>query len=83
MRFEAKHRYFKQLSYVIGNFKNICHSLSLRHQLHQCYLNLNRQNLPGEDLETGPGTCVCKIIGCFVIIILVIVIRRRRGSSCD
>ena len=55
MRFEAKHRYFKQLANVLGNFTNICYSLSLRHQLYQCYLSLNETTLPGEELEIGPG----------------------------
>ena len=52
MRFEAKHRYFKHMSSIIGNFTNICYSLSLRHQ---CYLNLNTKDLPGEELDVGPG----------------------------
>ena len=55
MRYEGKHRYFKQLAATIGNFTNICYSLSLRHQLYQCYLNLNTNTLPGEDLELGPS----------------------------
>lgn len=54
-RFEAKPKYFKHLSNVIGNFTNICYSLALRHQLHQCYLVLNTQNLLGEEIEIGPG----------------------------
>ena len=57
-RFEAKHKYFKQLANVMGNFTNICYSLALRHQLHQCYLSLNSETLPGEEIEIGPGaTC--------------------------
>lgn len=55
MRYEAKHRYFKQMANIMGNFTNVCYSLSLRHQLHQCYLNLNKDNLSGEELESGPG----------------------------
>ncbi|CAF4463883.1 unnamed protein product, partial [Rotaria magnacalcarata] len=38
MRFESKHRYFKQLATKSNNFKNIIFSLSKRHQLHQCFL---------------------------------------------
>jgi len=30
-RFEAKHKYFKHLANVIGNFANVCYSLTLRH----------------------------------------------------
>ena len=55
-QFEAKHKYFKHLANVMGNFTNICYSLALRHQLHQCYLLLNSHSLPEETLEIGPGT---------------------------
>ncbi|CAI8047453.1 hypothetical protein GBAR_LOCUS26222 [Geodia barretti] len=54
-RFEAKHKYFKHLANVMGNFTNICFSLALRHQMHQCYLSLNTDSLPGEEVEIGPG----------------------------
>ena len=56
-RFEAKHKYFKHLANVIGNFTNICYSLALRHQLHQCYLSLDSATLSGEEIEIGPGKC--------------------------
>nr|XP_047145693.1 uncharacterized protein LOC124818698 [Hydra vulgaris] len=36
MRFEAKHNYFKCLSRVVSNFKNITYTLSKRHQMRQC-----------------------------------------------
>ena len=57
MRFEAKHSYFKQLSHSMGNFVNITHSLATRHQLLQCYLNLDTEEIPGREsfLEAGPG----------------------------
>ena len=54
-RFEAKHKHFKRLSNTMGNFKNICYSLAIRHQLYQCYVNLNSYTLAGEDVEVGPG----------------------------
>ena len=64
--FEAKHKYFKHLANVLGNFTNICYSLALRHQLHQCYLMLNSHTLSGEKIEIGPGNkkylhvqCMC------------------------
>ena len=63
-RFEAKHKYFKHLASIMGNFTNICFSLALRHQLHQCYLSLNKDSLPGEDIEIGPGN----IIGFYVFV---------------
>ena len=52
-RFEAKHKYFKHLANVIGNFTNICYSLSLRHQFRQCYLSLNSDGV--DDVEVSPG----------------------------
>ena len=39
----------------MGNFVNITYSLALRHQLYQCYLHLNLNQLPGEELEIGSG----------------------------
>ena len=54
-RFEAKHKYFKHLANVLGNFINICLSLAIRHQLRQCYLSLNAISLFGEEVEIGPG----------------------------
>lgn len=57
MRFEAKHSYFKQLAHSMGNFVNITYSLATRHQLYQCYLNINTEELPGfeRNMEVGPG----------------------------
>ena len=62
MRFEAKHRFFKRMAHVLGNFTNICYSLALRHQLHQCYVQLDKQCLPGDEIEVGPGICACVLI---------------------
>lgn len=36
MRYEAKHRYFKQLAGILGNFTNVAYSLAMRHQRLQC-----------------------------------------------
>ena len=36
MRYEAKHRYFKQLAGILGNFTNVAFSLAVRHQRLQC-----------------------------------------------
>ncbi|CAM4846644.1 unnamed protein product, partial [Rotaria magnacalcarata] len=36
MRFESKHKIFKQLAAKFNNFKNILYTLSKRHQLRQC-----------------------------------------------
>lgn len=38
MRFESKHTFFKRIARVIRNFKNILKSLSMKHELLQCYL---------------------------------------------
>lgn len=37
MRFEAKHQYFKSMASKVKNFRNICKTLSLRHQLLESY----------------------------------------------
>ena len=39
----------------MGNYTNICYSLALRHQLHNCYTNLNDKVLFAENIEVGPG----------------------------
>lgn len=38
MRFESKHSYFKRCARNLKNFKNLCHTLSERHQMFQAYL---------------------------------------------
>lgn len=54
MRFEAKHRYFKQVAKVIGNFKNIAKTLAYRHQRRMCYI-LSQPHLVFQDrVEAGP-----------------------------
>ena len=53
MRYEAKHKYFKQLANTIGNFINLPYTLAMRHQFLQCYLRLG-VNQP-QPLETGKG----------------------------
>jgi len=37
MRFESKHAYFSRLAKVVNNFKNLCSTLAVRHQLKQAY----------------------------------------------
>jgi len=39
MRFESKHSYFKRCARHLKNFKNICLTLSERHQMFQAYLS--------------------------------------------
>ncbi|XP_048584094.1 uncharacterized protein LOC5507829 isoform X2 [Nematostella vectensis] len=58
MRFEAKHERLKRLDGSLGNFTNIPWTLSLRHQLRQCYeLSGSRHGHPPieKSLEVGPG----------------------------
>ena len=38
MRYEAKHHYFKHLSTIIGNYKNISYTLAMCHQHWLCYM---------------------------------------------
>ena len=37
MRFEAKHNYFRRLIAIVKNFKNVCKTLAVRHQMLQTY----------------------------------------------
>ena len=53
MRFEAKNKYFKGLAVRLGNFINIPHTLSMRHQQLQCFYNLNMEVITNK-WETGP-----------------------------
>ena len=50
MRFEAKHQYFKKLSSVGRNFKNIAKTLAKRHQLRQCW-EFTATNFLGDCIE--------------------------------
>jgi len=60
MHYEAKHQHFKQLSRVIGNYINICHTLAERHQLCQCYW-LSSDETFERKLEVGPGKYLMSI----------------------
>ena len=44
MRYEAKHSFFKHLSGILRNFKNVPKTLSARHQHYMCYLMLDDDN---------------------------------------
>lgn len=41
MRYEAKHSFFKHLSNILRNFKNVAKTLAVRHQHYMCYQMLN------------------------------------------
>ncbi len=42
MRYEAKHSFFKHLSGILRNFKNISKTLAVRHQQYMCYHMMNK-----------------------------------------
>ena len=55
LRYERKHQFFKRLTHNICNFKNICKSLSLRHQI--CQFNDWRHSPPFKKHDF-PGSSV-------------------------
>jgi hypothetical protein len=56
MRFESKHGQAKKSANIICNFKNICKSLSQKHQLKFCYRLFAKETLSDDDLVVGTGT---------------------------
>lgn len=55
MRFEAKHNFFRRLSHIVCNFKNICKTMAMRHQLTQSYRFYCKEHLESQSLEIGKG----------------------------
>lgn len=55
MRFEAKHRHFKRIAKVVGNFINIAKTLSHRHQRYMCHKLSSPSNYLKDSVEFGPG----------------------------
>ncbi|KAL2101379.1 hypothetical protein ACEWY4_003140 [Coilia grayii] len=55
MRFEAKHNFFRRLSHIVCNFKNICKTMAKRHQLTQSYRFFCKEHLESGCLEIGKG----------------------------
>ena len=55
MRYEAKHKYFKKIAQVIGNFKNIEKTVAVRHQRFMCYKMTCCINFLEEESDFGPG----------------------------
>ena len=53
MRFEGRHKLFKKLSTVMGNFLNAPKSLAHRYQEYQCYHLLNKDNYFREETIVG------------------------------
>ena len=58
MRFEAKHNFFRRLSHIVGNFKNICKTMAYRHQWSVCDRMYSNEPLDESSLEVGSGTVV-------------------------
>ena len=56
MRYEAKHSYFKKMAQAMGSFINLLYSLAIRHQQLECFNNVNVTDIPGDNMEIGPGT---------------------------
>lgn len=56
MLFELKHGFFKRVSQVTCNFKNICKTMAFRHQMMQCYTFLSG-SVFAQTTEVGPGHC--------------------------
>ena len=55
MRYESKHRYFKQIAKVVGNFKNISKTLAFRHQRSMCYILSCPDRFLTDVMEVGPS----------------------------
>ena len=55
IRFEGKHRYFKQIAKVTGNFKNIAKTVAFRHQRYMTYHLSQPHNYLKQGVEVGPG----------------------------
>ncbi|KAJ8017513.1 hypothetical protein HOLleu_45025 [Holothuria leucospilota] len=57
MRYEAKHNFFRRLSHIVCNFKNITKTMAPRHQMYLCYQPLSKQSFKEASFEIGPGSC--------------------------
>ena len=55
MRFEAKHNFFRRLSHIVCNFKNICKTMAYRHQYAQCYRFYMNKDINESAVEVGTG----------------------------
>ena len=53
MRFESKHSYFKRCTRHLKNFKNLCLTLSERHQMFQAFLSAGSVSPPALQIKDG------------------------------
>ena len=59
MRFEGRHKLFKRLTSVMGNYINIPKSLANRYQEYQCYYLLNNDNYFRQETVIGKSESSC------------------------
>lgn len=55
MRYEAKHRYFKNLAKKSWNFKNMAKTLAMRHQRLMCYYMNSGSSYLEDVVSIGTG----------------------------
>lgn len=55
MRYEAKHKYFKKIAGVLGNFKNVQKTVAFRHQRAICHKMSCTPNFLQETVAYGTG----------------------------
>ena len=55
MRYETKHKYFKKIAMLIGNFKNVEKTVAYRHQRAMCHKMTCCTHFLGGN--TAYGTC--------------------------
>ena len=60
MRFESKHAYFSRLAKVVNNFKNLCSTLAVRHQLKQAYCQSSESGYLEQDIVLSHTVVVHK-----------------------
>lgn len=53
MRFESKHSYFKRCTRHLKNLKNLCLTLSERHQMFQAFLSAGSVSPPALQIKDG------------------------------
>ena len=70
MRFEAKNSYFKRLAQSIGNFKNVCKTVAIRHQRLSCYNLANDSSMfINEITQSGKGRSLSVCIECNICVL--------------
>jgi len=60
LRFESKHAYFTRLAKVVNNFKSLCSTLAVRHQLKQAYCQTSECGFLEQDIVLSRTVVVNK-----------------------